>query len=521
MSHPTFPASREVQSIPLDRLRPHASNPRPKITPESVDDLVASIQSHGLLAPLVVSGSGQGPYTILAGHRRAVALGVIGEKVAPCVVLGATDDVIGDDAILLADNVHRVDLDPLRVGLLVASAFEHDPSLSVEALARRIGKPVRWVARARSLGELSPTWRKRVANPKDPASRAPIETLVRIASLAEEAQERLAKDIRQEWQFEAHQIGEVLAGEFHLLGAAPWDLDDPAVVTGATACASCPKTSTARPGLFDEPADAGDIRKATCRDGACFAAKMAATVAGRIRKARAEHGKDLVVIRTAPGEGHRQVARGVLDGVKKVGAEVEDSWSLKRAPGKTGTPAYVIAGRDAGKVVRVTSAEESKASKRKAAPSPDAETADQRRARYRAKIVAKLCFAAVEKMPAPPLLAVCGLVALYGAEPEGFEVKPVDVERAVRVTADDEKLRKDLWEAVRGAVAGRFLMETAYTLEATAPERAALAKALGLPVEEFAAKALEEVPEPRKRDAKVKPAPKARAARKPKASKSK
>src|SRR5689334_17886402 len=60
----------QVHSIPLESIAASQRNPRRKL--HGIDDLAASLASHGLLQPILVRKSG-GAYELIAGHRRFAA----------------------------------------------------------------------------------------------------------------------------------------------------------------------------------------------------------------------------------------------------------------------------------------------------------------------------------------------------------------------------------------------------------------------------------------------------------------
>ena len=64
---------RERREISVDLLKFAPWNPRGKITPESVSDLVKSIGSLGVIQPLVAMLGKDGEAVLVAGHRRLVA----------------------------------------------------------------------------------------------------------------------------------------------------------------------------------------------------------------------------------------------------------------------------------------------------------------------------------------------------------------------------------------------------------------------------------------------------------------
>jgi len=139
-----------VQKIPIEQLQPNPLQPRGIITAESVQDLVDSIKTHGVLEPLVVAHTPAG-YQIIVGERRWRASKIAGEKEVPCIIKETSPR--GMLEMALVENVQREDLNPIER----AKAFERlaeEFSLSNIEIARRIGKSAPYVSNTLRLLEL-------------------------------------------------------------------------------------------------------------------------------------------------------------------------------------------------------------------------------------------------------------------------------------------------------------------------------------------------------------------------------
>src|SRR5438445_12128960 len=71
-------ASGTLREIPLASVKPNPYQPRTSMDEAQLDELVASIQTSGLLQPVVVR-SRHGAYELIAGERRRCAAHRIGE----------------------------------------------------------------------------------------------------------------------------------------------------------------------------------------------------------------------------------------------------------------------------------------------------------------------------------------------------------------------------------------------------------------------------------------------------------
>ncbi len=72
---------------------------------ESFKELLESIKDNGLLEPLLVRPTEEGRYELISGHRRKLALELLGYKETECYV----EDLTDDEAIIrmVDSNIHR------------------------------------------------------------------------------------------------------------------------------------------------------------------------------------------------------------------------------------------------------------------------------------------------------------------------------------------------------------------------------------------------------------------------------
>jgi ParB family chromosome partitioning protein len=108
----------------LEKIVPCREQPRQHFDAAALDELSASIQSHGLLEPLVVRKlPGEDRFQIVAGERRWRAAQRAGLREVPVYVREATDQSAFELALI--ENVQREDLNPIELA---------------EALGRLIGE---------------------------------------------------------------------------------------------------------------------------------------------------------------------------------------------------------------------------------------------------------------------------------------------------------------------------------------------------------------------------------------------
>ncbi len=124
-----------VVEIPLERVVPNRQQPRTHFDKDALDGLTASIRTHGLLQPIVVSRSGDG-YELVAGQRRVLASRLAGRATIPAVV---REDVSNRLELALVENLQRADLNAIesaRAYKLLMETYD----LTQDELAARLGK---------------------------------------------------------------------------------------------------------------------------------------------------------------------------------------------------------------------------------------------------------------------------------------------------------------------------------------------------------------------------------------------
>lgn len=100
-----------IQQVPVE-LVDAGPNDRQVFDPAGLEELAASIQSHGLAQPPTLRAVGD-RFEIVAGERRTRAMrDVLGWKMIPAIVRDLDDEAAA--AVMLVENVQRADLDPIE-----------------------------------------------------------------------------------------------------------------------------------------------------------------------------------------------------------------------------------------------------------------------------------------------------------------------------------------------------------------------------------------------------------------------
>jgi ParB family chromosome partitioning protein len=125
-----------VVEIPVSQVSPNPHQPRQGMAPETLTELSASIRTHGVLQPLIVTRVGNG-YQIIAGERRWRAAQLAELRTVPALVKETTPQQMIE--LALVENIQRADLNPLEE----ASAYRQlidEFGLTQEQVAERVGK---------------------------------------------------------------------------------------------------------------------------------------------------------------------------------------------------------------------------------------------------------------------------------------------------------------------------------------------------------------------------------------------
>lgn len=155
-----------TSEVPIERVVPNPQQPRSRFDPEALADLAASVRTHGIIQPLLVSelpGAGPGGvalYQLIAGERRLRAAQQAGLDLVPVTVRQSTPLELLELAIV--ENVQRADLNPLEEALAyerLATEF----GLTQREIAERVGRSRAAVGNTMRLVDLSEELRASLA----------------------------------------------------------------------------------------------------------------------------------------------------------------------------------------------------------------------------------------------------------------------------------------------------------------------------------------------------------------------
>lgn len=126
-----------LRTIPLEMIEPNPRQPRDTFDQQSLAELAQSLQTVGLLQPIVVRARDGDRFQIVAGERRLRAAQLAGFREIKAIIRHTGDDQVLTEA--LVENLHRVDLNALEQAAAYRQLLD-DFSFTHEQLAARIGK---------------------------------------------------------------------------------------------------------------------------------------------------------------------------------------------------------------------------------------------------------------------------------------------------------------------------------------------------------------------------------------------
>jgi len=122
--------------ISIDDIFPNPDQPRKNFEPESLKELAASINLHGIISPLIVVRR-KDKYMIIAGERRWRAAKIVGVYDIPVIVKEYNDQKIQE--ISLIENLQREDLNPIEAANAIRELMTNY-GFTQEEVADRLGK---------------------------------------------------------------------------------------------------------------------------------------------------------------------------------------------------------------------------------------------------------------------------------------------------------------------------------------------------------------------------------------------
>jgi ParB family chromosome partitioning protein len=126
----------EVEQIPIIEIVPNRYQPRTVFQDDKIIELARTIQTHGIIQPIVVRER-NGKFEIIAGERRWRAVTKLGWETIPAVIKDFDDTKTA--SVALIENLQREGLTSIEEATAYAKLLELH-GLTQESLAQRLGK---------------------------------------------------------------------------------------------------------------------------------------------------------------------------------------------------------------------------------------------------------------------------------------------------------------------------------------------------------------------------------------------
>ncbi|MFA7665785.1 MAG: ParB/RepB/Spo0J family partition protein [Burkholderiaceae bacterium] len=134
---PASDGSERISTLPLDRLQAGRYQPRSRMDESALQELAASLTTHGMMQPILVRPAGNGRWEIIAGERRFRAAAMAGLDEVPVIVREVPDAQALQLALI--ENIQRENLNPLEEAQAIRRLIE-EFRFSHEQAADAIGR---------------------------------------------------------------------------------------------------------------------------------------------------------------------------------------------------------------------------------------------------------------------------------------------------------------------------------------------------------------------------------------------
>ena len=180
---------RTALLVPVSRIEVSPDQPRKTFDEDSLTELAADIERHGLINPLTVYDEG-GVYHLIAGERRLRALKKLGRSDANVRVVSRDEAKV----IQLAENLQRENL-PLLEEALALTALKNELDVPVRELATRVNKSKSYVDRRLQILRMPPDVQELLA--QEPGLLTKAEQIAKIKD-EKRRQARIAQLLAEE-----------------------------------------------------------------------------------------------------------------------------------------------------------------------------------------------------------------------------------------------------------------------------------------------------------------------------------
>jgi ParB family chromosome partitioning protein len=130
-------SSNELQKLDITCLVPGKYQPRREMSDDALEELSLSIESQGIIQPIVVRAIDNNQFEIIAGERRWRAAKLAKLDIVPCLVRNVPDE--SAVAIALIENIQREDLNAMEEAIALGRLLS-EFDLTHQEVATAVGK---------------------------------------------------------------------------------------------------------------------------------------------------------------------------------------------------------------------------------------------------------------------------------------------------------------------------------------------------------------------------------------------
>jgi ParB family chromosome partitioning protein len=127
----------DLRELPIGLVKPNPKQPRTRFDSDALDALASSIETSGVIQPLLVRPLHDGSYELIAGERRWRAARQAGLEKVPAIVRDSEE--VERMQVALIENMVRENLNPIDEARACAALID-ELGVSKEDLARRVGR---------------------------------------------------------------------------------------------------------------------------------------------------------------------------------------------------------------------------------------------------------------------------------------------------------------------------------------------------------------------------------------------
>jgi ParB family transcriptional regulator, chromosome partitioning protein len=128
--------SEEVRDVDIEQIEPSPQQPRTQFNQNRLQELAQSIQSNGIIQPLLLRRR-SGAFQLVAGERRWRAAQLAGLRSVPAIIREIPDDKLFELALI--ENIQRQELSPVEEANAYKKLIE-SLGLTQDEIAQRVGR---------------------------------------------------------------------------------------------------------------------------------------------------------------------------------------------------------------------------------------------------------------------------------------------------------------------------------------------------------------------------------------------